>query len=268
MEKITLPKDFKFRPGRPIRIIRHKLEVLKGKDYAEVMFFGDVHYGANNCDIEKAKRSLDYCLKNGIYVYTMGDLLEAATRYSVGSGVYEQITPQAQLEDMIEMLRPVANAGLLLNIMRGNHENRIMKETGIDVSKVMASMLKVPYSGAACWNLFTVGKQNYSIYSLHGSSGSRYEYTKLKSIIDILHNVSCDMIAMGHVHSISTSSYTRQFIDMRNKMVKEKKIYAILTGSYLTYDNSYAQEKGYPMSRLGSPYVIFFRDKNDIHVRE
>jgi len=34
MEKITLPKDFKFRPGRPIRIIRHKLEVLKGKDYA------------------------------------------------------------------------------------------------------------------------------------------------------------------------------------------------------------------------------------------
>lgn len=267
MKDIKLPEDFHFKGGRPIRIIKKTLIPKKGKDYAEVMFFGDMHYGTKNCDVKKALENLDYCLKNSVYVYTMGDLLDAATRYSIGCGVYDQITPQKQLDDMVSFLKPLADAGLLINILRGNHENRITKETGIDVAKVMATMLNVPYAGAACWNLFSVGSQKYSLYCLHGASGSRYEYTKLKAIIDILHNVSGDMICMAHVHSIASASYIRQYIDLRSKSVKEKKIYALLTGSYLKYDDSYAQEKGYPMVKIGSPYVSFFKDKNDIHIK-
>lgn len=265
-KSIELPEGFKFSVGRKIRIIQKNLIPKNGT--AKLCFLGDIHYGARNCDVKSMKETIDHCISKGIYVMTMGDMIDASNRYSVGSGVYEQINPQKQMEEMIEILRPLAEKGLLINIMKGNHENRIQKETGIDISKVMATILGVPYSGSACWNLLNVGGRRYSIYTLHGASGSRYEYTKLKAIIDILHNISADIVAMGHVHALSSASYIRQYIDLRDRTVKEKKIYAILTGSYLKYDDSYAQEKGYPMTKIGSPYITLSSDKEGIQIEE
>jgi len=53
-------------------------------------------------------------------VITVGDLWESATRYSVGSGVYEQKNPQQQFDEIYTLLLPLKEKGLLLNIMTGN----------------------------------------------------------------------------------------------------------------------------------------------------
>ena len=253
--------------GRPVRLNKQELKVKEGKDYAELVFFGDWHYGARECANEKAVRMLDYCLKKKIYVLLMGDLIEAGTRYSVGAGVYQQkLNPQQQMEYVVEKLKPLADAGLILGSIAGNHEARIEKETGIDVGKVVARLLGIRYLGYACWNLFKVGKQNYSVYALHGSSGSRFVYTKLKALVDISHSFDADLIAMGHVHEISSTSQNVQKIDMRSKTITERKKFLLLTGHYLKYDQSYAQAKGMPIAKMGSPKVKLFADKWDIHI--
>ena len=76
--------------GRPIRCNKQKLVCKTGKDYAEVLFIGDVHWGSPQCDKPRFLAMIDYALKNRLYVFLMGDLIEMATRHSVGGGVYEQ----------------------------------------------------------------------------------------------------------------------------------------------------------------------------------
>jgi predicted MPP superfamily phosphohydrolase len=252
---------------RHIRLNIVELEPRSGKNYTEVVFFGDVHFGSPACEIKKALSMLEYCLKNDVYVFLMGDLAENANRNSVGSGVYEQsMNPQKQLEFIIETLKPLADKHLLIGNIEGNHEERTYKDTGINITKIISLVLGVRYLGSACWNLFRVGGENYLVYALHGSSGSRFVYTKLKAVVDISHSFSADLIAMGHVHECADTSQLVQSVDLRNKIVREQKKFLLLTGHYLGYDESYAQAKGMPLSKLGSPKVKFFSDHHDIHI--
>ena len=103
--------------GRPVKLNRKVL--TPRKDYAEVVFIGDVHYGSPQCNVNKFLDMVKYCVEHKLYVMLMGDLIEMATRYSVGSGVYEQEFPgQSQVEWIIEKLKPLGN--LILGSHNGN----------------------------------------------------------------------------------------------------------------------------------------------------
>jgi predicted phosphodiesterase len=257
------------RRTKPIRLNRTRLNPKKDKDYAELMFWGDIHYGHPACDIERAKRNLDYCVEKGVYIIGMGDYIEAGLRESIGDSVYAQeLNPDKQADKIVELLEPVAKAGLLVGLLRGNHEARIIKETSVDITRWIARTLGVPYLGMACWNLVYVGNQSYTIYALHGASGSRFQHTKMKALMDISHNFEADVLAMGHVHDVITGWLLVQKLDKTRKMILEKKKVLIITGHYLSYDNSYAQEKGWGMGKMGSPKVKLFVNKHDMHASE
>lgn len=185
--------------GRPIRLNVVRLATRQDRPYAEVVFFGDLHLGSPECDLARAKRMLAYCEENGVYVFLMGDLVDNANRYSVGAGVYEAtMTPQEQLEQVVELLAPLAAKQLILGNLAGNHEDRLFKETGVNLTKVISKMLGAPYLGAACWSLFRVGTESYRVYALHGASGSRYVHTKIKALVDISHSFEgADLLVMG-----------------------------------------------------------------------
>lgn len=255
------------RIGRLIRLNRVTL-IPGNKGFASLVFWGDLHFGHPQCDTKRAKDMLDYCVKQRIYVVGMGDMMESGLRDSVGDSIYQQkLNPQEQLEFIIELLTPIAKKGLLIGIHEGNHEHRITKSTGIDITKIMAKALGVPYLGYAVWHLIHVGHFNYTMYTTHGSSGSRFKHTKLKAAMDIAAFFEADILAMGHVHSKAAEVIERQAVDLRARTVVEKKVHVILTGSYLKYDKSYAQMKGYPPTTLGSPKIQLFSERWDIHSR-
>lgn len=251
--------------GRPIRLNRQKLVVRPGKNYAEVIFIGDAHHGSPQFDKVRFLNMLKYCKDKKIYIVLMGDLLEMATRDSIGAGIYEQeFIGQSQYEQMLEWLKPLAKLGLILGLHTGNHEDRVYQKTGIDVSKAMARELEVPYLGNACWSQFRVGKQTYSIYSLHGRTGARFDGTALLAIERISTSFNADLVAMGHAHKCVSSSVVGQRVI--NGLVKEFKKWVVITGSFLKYDGGYAQVVGLPMSKLGSPKVKFMSDRHDLSV--
>jgi hypothetical protein len=236
------------------------------KGYASLVFFGDLHYGHPQCDIERARTMLEYCKKHRVYVLLMGDLLECGLRMSIGDSVYTQkLDPQGQMESVIELIEPLVDEGLIVGIHDGNHEERITIQTGMNPTRIMAKQLRIPYLGYACWSLLRVGSQHYTLYSWHGKSGSRFKYTKLKAVMDASHYFEADVVAMAHVHDCDATTAIRQRVNMRNGTVEERKIHLLLTGSYLKYDDSYAQDSGYPPSKLGSPKAQFYAEKWDIH---
>jgi len=251
--------------GRPIRLNRKTLKVKKGQDYVEVVFIGDVHYGSPQCDVKRFKGMIDYCNKNNLYVVLMGDLIETATRHSVGAGVYEQTSPaDDQHEQMIEWLRPLALKGLILGTHGGNHEERIYKDSGYNVAKALARELKVTYLGDACWSQFKVGTQTYTLYTLHGRSGSKFDGTALLALERLSVSFFADLVAMGHAHKCINSIVVSQKVEHRQ--VVEHKKHLIICGAYLKYDGGYGQTIGLPISKLGSPKIKFFSKKKDILV--
>jgi len=251
-----------------IRLNRRRLEVRPGKPYAELLALGDIHEGHPNCDIERVLRQVEYCVEKGVHVIGMGDYIEAGLRGSVGDSVYMQnLNPQRQKDFIREhVLGPLAAADLLVGIHIGNHEGRILKNTSINIVKDLAREFEVPYLGYACWNLFYVGKQSYTVYSIHGTSGARFEHTKLKAALDIARNFGADLSLMGHVHTMIDDSTLFQDVDRRRKAVVERKAIVVITGHYLRYDNSYAQEKGFSIGKMGSPKIELWKTKKDIHI--
>lgn len=251
--------------GKLIRLNRPVLDIGRNA-YATIVFWGDLHLGHPQCNREKAVTKLKYSLDKHHYVLGMGDFLECGLCSSVGDSVYKQrLNPQEQMEDMIEMLQPLADAGLLLGIHEGNHEQRITKVTGLDVTKNMARILGVPYLGYAVWHYIKVGNQTYSMYSYHGKSGSRFKHTKLKAAVDVAAYFEADIIAMGHVHDLAIETIRRQRVNKRKRTVEERKVHIVLTGAYLEYDKTYAQAAGYPPAGIGSPKIKLNGKKWSIH---
>jgi len=264
--------------GRPIKLNRQTLQVKRGKDYAELILLGDIHLGSPQCDVPRFLRMVDYCVKSNTPVLLMGDLLELATRHSVGSGVYEQeFIGQTQYEQMIGYLKPLAKKKLILGTLTGNHEDRAYVLSGVDVGKAFARELEVPYLGHACWNLFTVednrsfngakdkfgDRQSYSIYSLHGRSGARFDGTALLALERLAAPFHADVVAIGHSHKLVSSSVVMQTV--RHGQVVEHKKHLVITGSFLSY-GGYAKTFGLPPSKLGSPKVKLFANKHDVHI--
>ncbi len=253
-----------------MKVNRQTIPLKKGKTYAELMLIGDVHVGSPQCDVARFEAQLEYCLSNDRPIYLMGDMVEASTRYSVGSGVYEQAktpfpTIQDQFDYLHEKLAPLAQKGLIMGALSGNHEFRVYKETGYDAMKTLCRELKIAYMGDAGWNWFQVGSETYTMYALHGATGSRYIYTKLKALVDISHSFDADILAMGHVHSCADTYQLVQQYDKARKTIIERKKLLVITGHYLKY-GGYVASKGYSLEKLGSPLLHLYGDKRDVHI--
>lgn len=251
--------------GRPIRCNKKHLTIGHRGNYSEVVFLGDAHYGSPQFDQPRFLNMIAYCLKNNVHVLLMGDLCEIATRHSVGAGVYEQQSPaEQQHEQMVKWLRPLADKGLVLGTLAGNHGDRVYKETGFNLDKALARELRVSYLGDACWNQFKVGKETYTLYTLHGRSGARFDGTALLALERISTSFFADMVIQGHAHKCINSIVLMQKI--KSGQVVEHKKHLLITGSYVKYDGGYGQALGLPISKLGSPKVKLYSDRHEITV--
>jgi hypothetical protein len=238
--------------GRPIRLNRQTLKLGKDKT-AGVVFLGDLHYGSPQFDLARFLRMIAYCLKNHVYVLLMGDLIEVATKQSVGAGVYEQDSnPDSQFETMVKWLKPLAQAGLILGVHIGNHEERVYKDCGINLGKAFARELQAPYLGDACWSRFKVGKQTYSIYSLHGRTGSRFDGTALLAVERISTSFFADLVAHAHAHKCINSIVLMQ--RTVSGRVTEHKKHLLITGGYLKYDGGFGNIA--PVFKEKSSYML------------
>jgi len=93
---------------------------LDDRGRVKIMATGDWHLGAKTCDEKKINDDIRRALDNGWYVLCMGDQLETATKVSPGSGVFEQDEPDEQVGKVIDILKPVQEAGRLIGMHHGN----------------------------------------------------------------------------------------------------------------------------------------------------
>lgn len=226
---------------------------------------GDVHYGAPTCEVNKFEKTVDYIAKSKSLVILMGDLMEAASRSSVGAGWVEQMPdPQAQIDYFVEVLKPIATQ-ILVNL-EGNHEARIWKQSGIKASKIISDLLGVPFGGYSTFLKIKVKKYNYVIHAQHGSSGAWYPHTKLTAAMRTAKHTDADVYLYGHTHELLSLKVPRRTLDLRSRTVKRDKKYFVLTGGFLAYEGSYAQKKNMYPTQTGVAKIKLYGDRWDVHI--
>jgi predicted phosphodiesterase len=230
--------------------------------------FSDLHFGAPEFNDSLFFETLERTWEDPEAVLILnGDLIEASTRTSVGSGVYEQkVAAQEQLEWVVDTFKPFADQGRILGVTNGNHEDRITKATGVDVTRTYAQMLGVPYFQHGGHFKLRAGDQNYHAYFTHGSSSARLPHTKIRQTLDLARFIDADLYGMGHVHELQAHTQEYRRINNRNGAVEIVPKLFVLTGHYLNYENSYAQMMSMIPSRQGTPKITLRDTERDLRV--
>lgn len=237
------------------------------EDYIELILMGDEHIGSPQYKKDLHQKVLESCYEKNRYMIHMGDGIEAATRNSIGAGVYQQEEIiDKQMNEFRALYEPFVEKGLFIGGHPGNHELRVFNDEGLNLTRQMYRAMKARYFGIAKASVLRVGNQTYKIYSTHGSSGARLPYTKIKSALDMEKIIDVDIYAMAHVHQLMHHVRNYNVIDLKKTKIVTGSKHFILTGSYLEFWDSYAQMKNMEPARIGSPVVKLYGDEKRIKV--
>lgn len=237
-------------------------------NYIDLVLLSDTHYGSADCDTKKLNAALKFIKNEDVYVYLGGDLIEACNKSSVGNGIYSQLNVQEQFNWMLDTFSPFKDR--IVGCIGGNHEERIYRATGIDLTSIFCKSIGVTYQGDAGWTILYINgrdsRETYTMYYLHGRSSARSEEGKMKIVKDIGNNFLADIVAHAHVHSLSHAPVRKQKINKTTRQVTDWHQLCLVTGHYTTYHHSYGQMKGYAPTLQGSPLLRLYTDRREIQV--
>ncbi len=228
---------------------------------------GDLHYGSNAFSIRHLNRDLHIIAQSdNMYVVLMGDLLECVTKTSVGD-VYRQVgTPQDQRDWMIEKL--MAIKGKIIGMTTGNHEGRIYREVGFDISADIAKALDVPYREEGILLKVTFGGGNsrhpekpyvYWIYGTHGYGGARTHGAKVVKLERVSTYIHADLYLMGHDHSVNVQKMVYLLPDPRSvdgvgRVTAHTKV-LVKTNAFCKW-GGYGERGGFAPPDLSTPHIV------------
>ena len=219
----------------------------------KIFNLGDIHRGNNNCDTNVLKKNIQRINDNpGFYWVSTGDLLETAIKSSKSS-CYEASTPEEELDALSLELKPIRKK--CLGFVASNHQNRIKKEVGLSLDKILAERARIPFLGISGIIKVTCGRCSYYIAMHHGAGGGT-DGNKVNRAMKLAQNwLGVDIYLTGHTHSFSYVQDIQNLIDRkRNKTVKIN-THHVTTGHYLQYDGSYAEDMGLKAKPIGSAVI-------------
>lgn len=191
-----------------MRII--KIDLPTELESVELHVFADEHIGDEHSDIKRVIERIEY-VKNtpNAYCILNGDIMDNATKTSIGDTYTQVFNPMEQLARAVELFAPIKDK--ILCITHGNHENRTYKKEGINLSRLIADQLglgdKYTPTSALIFVRFGEGgastryrKTCYTIYTLHGSGGGRKEGAKAIRLADMASIIDADIYIHSHTH--------------------------------------------------------------------
>lgn len=212
-------------------------------DRLELVHFTDLQVGSRNFMRARLEEYSDWTLsKDFRYVFLGGDLIDSATRISIGSPYENTKEPIYQVDEAVELLTPLAKAGRLVAYVGGNHERRTIPTFG-DSGVLIAQRLQVPYSRGV--QLIDVtfgefGKGNpFQVALWHGGGRARTKGAIANVIYGFMQRHSAHVCFIGHLHqAMVIPDY--QMVRKGGK-IKLQKRFGVMSSSFQSYWNSYAE---------------------------
>ena len=250
-----------------------KANLSRDIDILELHIFADEHIGDEQSDLKRLLDRIEY-VKNtpNAYCILNGDIIDNATKTSIGDTYTQVFNPMEQLAKAVEIFEPIKDK--ILCITHGNHENRTYKKEGINLSFLLAKQLRLDdrYTPTAAVLFVRVGESPnlketngsgkkrqmcYTIYALHGSGGGRKEGAKAIRLADMASIIDCDCYIHSHVHLPMVMKQAFHRIDERNSTVSLVNKLFVNTAANLNY-GGYGEAGEFKPSSKDTP-VIYMR---------
>ena len=256
----------------------------KKNDRITIIPIGDLHLGSICCDKQAFEEMLDYIhTTDNTYTLLMGDLMDAIVhtdtrRYDISTIDPDLLTPEDQIEYLIEKLKPLADKGKIIGMLEGNHEHELKKRSYIPVCKRISEAINIPFFGYQTVIRLNFRRQSpgmikdvvwtNTLYAHHGCGGGRRTGSIVNKVTDFMSQWDCDIYLMGHVHRKVAHTETMLTVPKRGKLRIEesRKLFGVI-GTFLksyTDDESstYIERAGYPPVTIGTIRLEFFPDKH------
>lgn len=199
----------------------------------------DTHIGSNVFNEDYFQYALDM-IKEDTHekiIYLNGDILEVGSR-KVGNSAFTQVTDvNAQLDTAIDYFSPLKD--YIHCCTKGNHDSlRIKKDYDFDLNQVLASAFDCK-STSQFTETITINEQPYTIYCTHGKgSAPKEEHLALGKVVRETGYISSDLVFYGHIHRAGAI----QKVAVVDGGYKRRTF--VISGHFLSYKNSYAEEMG------------------------
>ena len=260
-----------------------KIDLSQDISQLEIHTFADEHIGDEHCDIKRLLTRIDY-VKNtpNAYCILNGDILDNATRTSIGDVYMQEFDPMGQLEKAVEMFSPIKDK--ILCITHGNHENRTYKKEGINLSRLIARQLGLDekYTPTSAVLFIRFGKASngkketngsgkvrkicYTVYTLHGSGGGRKEGAKAIRLADMASIIDTDIYIHSHTHLPMVMKQAFHRIDTQNSTVACVDKLFVNTAANLKY-GGYGEAGEFKPSSMETPIIYLNGTKKEFNAR-
>lgn len=183
---------------------------LPHAEQIEIVPMSDLHIGDAMSDFKLIMDRIEYVKTTpNVYCILGGDLMDTAISSSVGDTYGANLKPMDQLSQCVKIFEPIKDK--ILAVLPGNHENRIYRADGIDITEMMCAQLGIAsrYSPTTALLFVRFGSGNsktkfrpmlYTIYVTHGSGGGRKEGGKINRLADLASIVDADIYIHAHTH--------------------------------------------------------------------
>ena len=260
-----------------------KIELAQDITQLEIHTFADEHVGDEHCDIKRLLERIEY-VKNtpNAYCILNGDIIDNATKTSIGDTYAQVFNPMEQLKTAVEMFAPIKDK--ILCITHGNHENRTYKKEGINLSYLMAAQLGLVdrYTPTSAVLFLRFGKVSrgwketngsgnvrrvcYTMYVLHGSGGGRKEGAKAIRLADMASIIDTDIYIHSHTHLPMIMKQGFHRIDTANSTVSQVDKLFVNTAANLTY-GGYGEAGEFKPASMETPIIYLSGTKKEFKAR-
>ncbi len=256
-----------------------KIDLTQELSQIELHIFADEHYGDEHCDTKRLMQRIEYVRDTPTaYCILNGDIIDNATRTSIGDVYAQEFNPMEQLRRAVEIFEPIKDK--ILCITHGNHENRTYKKEGINLSALMATQLGLAerYTPTAAVMFIRFGENKrgyketngsgktrkicYTLYVLHGSGGGRKEGAKAIRLADLASIIDTDIYIHSHTHLPLIMKQAFHRIDPRNNTVALVDKLFVNTAANLNY-GGYGEAGAFKPASKDTPIIYLCgTDKN------
>ena len=197
----------------------------------------DTHIGSNVFNKEYFEYALNMIKKDKHQkiIYLNGDILEVGSK-SVGNSAFKQnINVNEQLETAIKYFEPLKD--YICGVTKGNHDSkRLLKDFDFELTQVLADRFDCT-SVSQLKDTLLINEEPYNVYATHGKGSAPVQpHLAYGKVMRETGYINADLLFYGHIHRAGSI----QQVNLINKEYKRKTF--VLTGHFLSYKDSYAEE--------------------------
>ena len=221
------------------------------KEYVDIYFIHDVHYGSELFNEKKWKAMKDMILKDeNAYVCFVGDMMENAIPNSKSDVFTQKHSPAEQKEWVTEQFKDFAHKTIA--VVPGNHEhNRTTKVSGLYplYDCCLLAGIGDKYRDITAWIDIGLGKHQGRVNKkTHYFGQIQHSAKDTKAYHSSDYTDGIDFFANGHDHHPKDDPRAKMVFDKHNKTIYKQNVECINCGSFCVFGGYGARAPYKPQS--------------------